>query len=116
MTGKSEISLDSMTVQELTALIGSAEGRRREKLDEAKAALWAEMEEKAAAIGLTLDAMRSASSGRASAERKTRKDAGTPVAAKFRGPNGEEWSGRGRPPTWLTVLEADGRNREQFRL
>ena len=42
------------------------------------------------------------------------KKAMSAVAAKYRGPNGETWSGRGRAPTWLTVLEAEGRQRSEF--
>ena len=38
------------------------------------------------------------------------------VAAKFRGPNGETWSGRGRPPVWLVTLEAQGASRESYRI
>lgn len=37
-----------------------------------------------------------------------------PVAPKYRGPNGETWTGRGRPPRWLTGLEAGGKKREAF--
>lgn len=44
--------------------------------------------------------------------------AGTAVtkhaAAKFRGPNGESWSGRGLMPRWLSALVAQGRTREEF--
>ena len=36
------------------------------------------------------------------------------VAAKYRGPNGETWSGRGRAPKWLEALEAQGRQRAEF--
>lgn len=36
------------------------------------------------------------------------------VAAKFRGPNGETWSGRGLSPRWLTSLIAQGAKREDF--
>ncbi len=35
-------------------------------------------------------------------------------AAKYRGPNGETWTGRGRAPRWLTALEAEGNSREDF--
>ncbi len=35
-------------------------------------------------------------------------------AAKYRGPSGEEWSGRGRVPNWLAALETEGRRREEF--
>jgi len=38
-----------------------------------------------------------------------------PVAVKYRGLNGETWSGRGKAPRWLTNLEAQGRTREEFR-
>ena len=37
-----------------------------------------------------------------------------PVAAKFRGPNGETWSGRGLTPRWLTALVAQGQPKETF--
>jgi DNA-binding protein H-NS len=36
------------------------------------------------------------------------------IAAKFRGPNGETWSGRGLTPRWLTALLAQGRTKEEF--
>jgi DNA-binding protein H-NS len=37
-----------------------------------------------------------------------------PVAAKFRGPNGETWSGRGLTPRWLATLVAQGQPKEAF--
>lgn len=36
------------------------------------------------------------------------------AAAKFRGPNGETWSGRGLMPRWLTALVAQGRTKDDF--
>ena len=42
------------------------------------------------------------------------KSAGTVVAPKFRGPNGETWTGRGLMPRWLTALVASGKTKEQF--
>ena len=47
---------------------------------------------------------------------KTRKTgpAAIPVAAKFRGPNGESWSGRGLTPKWLAALIAEGKKKEEF--
>jgi DNA-binding protein H-NS len=43
--------------------------------------------------------------------RKDGKDKGSTrgkakVAPKYRGPNGETWTGRGRAPLWLTALES----------
>lgn len=43
-----------------------------------------------------------------------RKSAGKPVAAKFRGPNGETWSGRGLSPRWLSILIEQGASRDDF--
>jgi len=40
--------------------------------------------------------------------------AGKPVAPKYRGPNGETWSGRGLMPKWLAALVAQGRSKEEF--
>src|SRR3712207_9498069 len=45
--------IERMTVQELTELIEAAEAKRREKLDEARAALRAEVERRAAELGLS---------------------------------------------------------------
>ena len=39
---------------------------------------------------------------------------GGTVAAKYRGPNGETWSGRGLTPKWLAILVANGKTKEEF--
>ena len=38
----------------------------------------------------------------------------TAPTAKYRGPNGEEWSGRGLTPRWLSALIAAGHTKEEF--
>ena len=45
-------------------------------------------------------------------KQKTKK--ATVLAAKYRGPNGETWSGRGLMPRWLTALVAQGKKKEEF--
>ena len=42
------------------------------------------------------------------------KKVAAPVAAKYFGPNGEGWSGRGLTPRWLRVLLVDGKSKEDF--
>jgi DNA-binding protein H-NS len=42
------------------------------------------------------------------------KKASATVAAKYRGPNGETWSGRGLTPKWLATLIAQGSSKEQY--
>ncbi len=46
--------------------------------------------------------------------RQPSKQAGIKVAPKYRGPNGETWSGRGVMPRWLATLVAQGQTRESF--
>lgn len=36
------------------------------------------------------------------------------AAAKYRGPDGQLWSGRGRPPRWVVAVEAAGGKREAY--
>ena len=43
-----------------------------------------------------------------------RKSAGGTVPVKYRGPNGETWTGRGREPRWLTALIEAGHPKEEF--
>src|SRR4051812_49256931 len=111
------VDLDRMTVAELTALRDAAEAKRREKLDDAKKAVLEETRAKLAELGLTLEAALPtlASAGQGGQGRKRRRDAGQPLPVRYRGPHGETWSGRGRMPKWLQTLEAEGRNREEFR-
>jgi DNA-binding protein H-NS len=37
-----------------------------------------------------------------------------PAPAKYRGPNGESWSGRGLAPKWLTALIAGGHEKDEY--
>lgn len=39
---------------------------------------------------------------------------GQVVAPKYRGPNGETWSGRGLAPRWLASLIATGKTKEDY--
>ena len=52
----------------------------------------------------------------ASTSSKKPKGGKTSVSAtvKFRGPEGETWSGRGLTPRWLTALIASGKTKEDF--
>lgn len=56
---------------------------------------------------------RPAKVGKVAKVRKS-KAIGVPVAAKFKGPMGEAWSGRGLTPKWLKALEAQGRSKSEF--
>lgn len=43
-----------------------------------------------------------------------KKKATSAVPAKYRGPAGEVWSGRGLTPRWLAALVAQGKTKEEF--
>ncbi len=73
------------------------------------------------AFGITAKDLRSVSSrakskaapiGKRAA--RARKNHGATVAAKYLGPNGETWSGRGLAPRWLAALLAQGKTKEDF--
>ncbi len=52
--------------------------------------------------------------GKSKAASLKNKTAGAVVAAKYRGPNGESWSGRGLTPRWLSALLAQGKTKQDF--
>lgn len=111
-TKRGGIDLDGMTAQELVAHIAEAQGKLKEKQEAAKASLREKWKAEAAEAGLSIDAIMP---GAGSAPVKaSRKEATGTVPVKFRGPNGETWSGRGKMPKWLQAQEAEGKNRSEF--
>lgn len=115
MADKQQFDLDRMSAEDLTVLIQVAEAKRAEKADAARADLLEEMTQKAAALGLSLQGLMQGTT-RAKPGRKARSDAGKPAAIKYRSPKGETWTGRDRPPGWITEAEKAGRKREEFRV
>jgi DNA-binding protein H-NS len=114
---RSAIDLDRLTVQELVALRGDIDRKIKDKQEQTRAELRAKWQEEATAAGLSLDAVLATSAASpSSAGRKARRDAGGTLPVKYRGPNGEEWSGRGRLPKWLQVAEAEGKGRDSFKV
>jgi DNA-binding protein H-NS len=106
--GVVEDALDRLAPARLSEVIDLVRAKRQAKEEEVRQALLAEFREKAAQMGMSFESLFPA--------RRTRSDAGAPLAPKYRGPHGETWSGRGRMPTWLSALEATGHNREEFRI
>ena len=111
-----QAALDGLTVVELKAAIRFAEAKVREKADGEKRALIEETRRRAEALGLSIEDLfdgtaRPAKQGRGAAKVDGAK-AKPPV--KYRGPDGEEWSGRGRAPKWIQAAVAQGRRREDF--
>jgi DNA-binding protein H-NS len=98
---------DYATAGELREIRDMAEERRQEKLEDAKNMLIEEMREKLSQMGIEPSQV-NVTFGR---QRRAR---GGTLPVKYRSPNGETWSGRGNAPNWLTALEEQGYNRDEF--
>lgn len=86
-------------------LLQQAEEVRKQEV----AAVVAEIKGKIAQYGITAKDLGFA--GGASAGKKAASEG---AAAKFKGPNGELWSGMGRQPQWLKDALSNGRKKEDF--
>ena len=100
-----DYQLDKLSLKELQGLqksvmsaIASYEARM---MSEARS----ELEAKAREFGFTLSDFVGGNMGK-----KLR----APAAVKYRGPNCEEWSGRGRKPTWFHNAMIAGHSPEEF--
>ncbi|OQW85845.1 MAG: hypothetical protein BWK72_20035 [Rhodoferax ferrireducens] len=101
MTSLVEIQNQIATLQKQAEEIKSAE----------LAATMADILAKMDAFGITVEDLdRAKGRGRKPAVTKSN----SPAPVKFRGPNGETWTGRGLMPRWLAAKVAEGQNRESF--
>lgn len=89
--------------QKAEKLMAEAEQMRQKEIDD----IIAEIREKMKAYGLTAHDIGGAGRKRNSGTAK--------AVVKYRGPNGETWSGgRGRKPRWVTEALAKGKKIEDF--
>jgi len=75
------------------------------------AATIADILAKMEAFGITVDDLERAK-GRSRKPAATK--SGNPAPIKYRGPNGETWTGRGLMPRWLAAKVAEGQTKETF--
>ncbi len=82
-----------------------------------------DIQEKMQAFGITLKDLQLPKSARRVGTQKApakkpgkaaSRSTGSKVPAKYRGVEGQSWSGRGLMPLWLRGLIAEGRSREEF--
>jgi DNA-binding protein H-NS len=106
-----EAFLNRLSLEGIAVVIAAAQDKQREKQDQVREALLQEFNERAAAMGMRV---RLEPLDTPALNRKSRSNAGQPLSAKFRGPNGETWSGRGHQPRWMTALELTGRTKDEF--
>jgi DNA-binding protein H-NS len=94
-------NLADMDFQELMSL--------RSQIDEALAGHRSTLEQQLASLGGSVG-----SSGRGARGGRGSNLKGTKVAAKYRGPEGETWAGRGATPGWMKEAVKSGKSREDF--
>lgn len=90
---------------QIAALQKQAEEIRAQEFNQTIQEIKAKME----AFGITIADLEGKARGR-----KVGVKSSNPAPAKFRGPNGETWSGRGLMPRWLSALVAQGQSKEAF--
>jgi DNA-binding protein H-NS len=102
--------LTRLSAIELREVRNLAEETLASRLEEAKQEVIEEMRAKLGELGvepedITVNVRR---------PRTLRKDTGATLAPKYRGPEGQTWSGRGFVPNWLKALEEAGHQKDEF--
>ena len=104
--------------QRRAELVKAAEAARSAKRDEVLTQLVAQMNTYRITVG---DIERALNRKAAAGKPKVKSEGvgrgstkGVPAPIKYRGPNGETWTGRGLMPRWLAALVAQGQTKEAF--
>lgn len=103
--------LDTLPAGNLRLIRDTAEEKRQGKLEDTKQLVIEKMRAELEQAGIDADGIR-VSFGR----KRARRDSGSTLPPKYRSPEGREWSGRGVAPNWLRGLEAQGHDREEYRV
>jgi DNA-binding protein H-NS len=103
-------NIDHLTLSDLNDLDARVQKAIAARKDEERAATMSELRALASSKGFTLDELM----GRAVNGRRQRSDKGVKLKPKYKGPNGEIYTGRGPTPKWLKALERKGEKREKF--
>jgi DNA-binding protein H-NS len=106
--------LEGLDAAALGRVVEAAQQLRFAKQQTEREAFIARVREEAAAIGLVPEQLFAPTP--LAPKPTPRRRGGGVVAPQFRGPDGSEWSGRGKSPKWLTALEKHGHTRDEFRI
>ena len=113
-------ALDGLMTGDLRKVIQHAQALVEQKTEGERRSFIAEMTTRAKDLGMSVaDILGKAvpagmGSSRLGAKKKAAPAKKGSARVKYRGPGGETWAGRGRPPRWLSALEAEGKKREDF--
>ena len=103
--------MESMSVAELNDLIGRATAARDGKIGAERQSFIDRIRAEAEGLGLSMQDLMT--QPKPVKPLKKTSNGREPATVKYR--NGEQtWTGRGRLPTWLTAMEAEGHTRDEF--
>ena len=102
-----EISLHSLSIQELQALSRDIEGELKRRGDEERKKVLSQMKELAASVDMTLEEVIAYSS--------SKKTKGEP---KYQNPENprQTWTGRGKRPSWIKAALEQGKSLDELRI
>ena len=103
-------NIDGLSLSDLNELLTRVNRAIQGKKDEARQETLQKLKQLAVAEGFSLDEL----VGKGQGGRRQRSDKGVKLKAKYVGPNGETYTGRGPTPKWLRTLERKGEKREKF--
>lgn len=103
-------NIDGLSLTDLNELLTRVNRAIQGKKDEARQETLHKLKQLAVAEGFSLDEL----VGKGQGGRRQRSDKGVKLKAKYVGPNGETYTGRGPTPKWLRTLERKGEKREKF--
>lgn len=103
-------NIDGLSLTDLNELLARVNRAIQGKKDEARQETLHKLKQLAVAEGFSLDEL----VGKGQGGRRQRSDKGIKLKAKYVGPNGETYTGRGPTPKWLRSLERKGEKREKF--
>ena len=103
-------NIDGLALADLNELLARVNRAIQGKKDEARQETLQKLKQLAVAEGFSLDEL----IGKGQGGRRQRSDKGLKLKAKYVGPNGETYTGRGPTPKWLRSLERKGEKREKF--
>ncbi len=116
---KRVFNFNTMSLTELQQLREEIEGAFKRKIAAERKDLQMKIDALSVMEGQASKAPRSPAIAARTAKRNTNGVSRHPLkgrkaTAKYRGPSGETWAGRGLMPRWLVALEKKGKKREQF--
>lgn len=108
--GALPLNFSSYSFEELVEIKNDLEGELDSRKSKEIEGIRSKLQENAKALGISVEELAGLSKG---TRRQTRHARG-PQPPKYRGPNGEEWSGRGPAPRWMKPHLAKGKTKEDF--